>query len=224
MHAMFSTKKTISIALDNIELSGELIIPEGAGSLVLFSHGSGSSRLSPRNNFVASELHKQQIGTFLFDLLTTEEDDDYSNRFNIELLTDRLIQVTKYIASIPQLSNLNIGYFGASTGAASALKAAVALPEVVHSVVSRGGRVDLALDVAKHVKAPTLLIVGEADVDVLEMNKLVLYNLKCEKKLAIVSNASHLFVEPGTLEEVAVLATEWFKKHLKRIGSDVTVS
>ncbi len=213
--------KTILVPVGNIDLSGELIIPEDASSLVLFSHGSGSSRFSPRNNFVASELHKQNIGTFLFDLLTKEEDEVYANRFNIQLLTDRLIQVTKYISSLPQFDDLDIGYFGASTGAASALKAAAVLPDIVHSIVSRGGRPDLAMDVATKIRVPTLLIVGGADYDVLEMNRKVFKVLRCEKKLEIVRTATHLFEEPGTLEEVASLAAGWFKKYLKNAEKEL---
>lgn len=215
MHLKYRFNKTILIPVGNVDLSGELIIPNDAHSIVLFSHGSGSSRFSPRNNFVASELNKQDIGTFLFDLLTKEEDEIYENRFNIELLSERLIRVTKHIASIPQFSDLDIGYFGASTGAASALKAAAALPGIVHSVVSRGGRPDLAMDVIQKISIPTLLIVGELDEDVLELNRKVFSALKCEKKLEIVKKATHLFEEPGTLQEVAHLATEWFQNHLK---------
>jgi pimeloyl-ACP methyl ester carboxylesterase len=221
MQSRFRFNKTILVPVGNIDLSGELIIPEDASSLVLFSHGSGSSRFSPRNNFVATQFHEQNIGTFLFDLLTKEEDEVYANRFNIELLTNRLIQVTKFISYLPQFSDLDIGYFGASTGAASALKAAAVLPDIVHSIVSRGGRPDLAIDVAPKIKVPTLLIVGGKDYDVLEMNKEVLNVLRCEKKLEIVKNATHLFEEPGTLAEVALLAAGWFKKYLKNTEKEL---
>jgi dienelactone hydrolase len=183
--------------------------------LVIFSHGSGSSRFSTRNNFVAQELQKKNIGTFLLDLLTKEEDEIYANRFNIELLTERLIQATKYISKLPQCARLRIGYFGASTGAASALRAAVSLPETINAIVSRGGRPDLAMNVASKVKAPTLLIVGENDKDVLNLNNEVYKILTCEKKFDIIPNATHLFEEPGTLNEVAFLATDWFNIFLQ---------
>lgn len=215
MHLKYRFNKTILIPVGNIDLSGELIIPNEAHSIVLFSHGSGSSRFSPRNNFVAAELHKHDIGTFLFDLLIKEEDEVYANRFNIDLLTERLVQVTKHIASIPQFSDLEIGYFGASTGAASALKAAAILPGIVHTVVSRGGRPDLAMDVITKIHCPTLLIVGELDHDVLELNKVAFNALKCEKKMEIVKNATHLFEEEGALQKVAAIATGWFQNHLK---------
>lgn len=214
-------KKVIAIPIGKIELKGELIIPSNSKALVIFSHGSGSSRFSQRNNFVAKELQKQNIGTFLFDLLTKEEDELYANRFNIELLTERLIQATKYISVLPQCSELNIGYFGASTGAASALRASVSLPGVVNAIVSRGGRPDLAMDIVAKVKAPTLLIVGERDYDVLELNKDVYKVLTCEKKLEIMPSATHLFEEPGTLEQVAVFASNWFDMHLKEKSQPV---
>lgn len=205
----------ISVPAGEINLSGELIIPVNSQSLVIFSHGSGSSRFSTRNNFVARELHKQGIGTFLFDLLTKEEDMNYANRFNIELLSERLIVVTKYIRLLPAVSGLKIGYFGASTGAASALRAAAALPDIIDAVVSRGGRPDLAINIADKVKAPTLLIVGEKDYDVIEMNETAYQKLQCKKKMEIVPDATHLFEEPGTLEKAASLAADWFSAHLK---------
>jgi len=210
----------ICIPIKNIQLEGELIIPFNSESLVIFSHGSGSSRFSTRNNFVAQELHKQNIGTFLFDLLTKEEDELYANRFDIDLLTERLILVTKYVASLPQCSNLSIGYFGASTGAASAFSAAATLPKMIAAVVSRGGRPDLAMGIVKKVNAPTLLIVGEQDYDVLELNKDVYKMLTCEKRMEIIPNATHLFEEPGTLYEAALLATNWFKKYLKSTNKE----
>lgn len=209
-----SFHNTITVPLGGIELSGELVIPGGAESLILFSHGSGSSRFSPRNNFVAKELQKGNIGTFLFDLLTESEDITYSNRFDIDLLTARLIQVTKYITAHPEFSRLTLGYFGASTGAASALKAAAALPDLIHAVVSRGGRPDLALDKIGLVQAPTLLIVGGLDSEVIEMNKMAYTLMKCPKKLEIIAGASHLFQEPNTLEQVAHLAKNWFSNYL----------
>jgi len=204
----------VRIPINKMQLEGELIIPFNSESLVIFSHGSGSSRFSTRNNFVAQELHKQNISTFLFDLLTKEEDELYANRFNIDLLTERLILTTKYITSLPQCAGLKTGYFGASTGAASALRAAATLPDMIEAVVSRGGRPDLAMDIAKKVHAPTLLIVGELDYDILELNKDVYKILTCEKKLEVIPNATHLFGEPGTLYTAALLATNWFKKQL----------
>jgi dienelactone hydrolase len=197
-----------------IILEGELILPYGSDSLVIFSHGSGSSRFSTRNNFVAKELHKKNMGTFLFDLLTKKEDEIYSNRFDIDLLTERLVLVTNYIANLPQYSDLKTGYFGASTGAASALRAAVALPNIINAVVSRGGRPDMAEESIPLIKAPTLLIVGGLDYEVLELNKTVYNNLNCIKKLEIVSGANHLFEEPGTLDKVAQCAADWFNLYL----------
>jgi putative phosphoribosyl transferase len=217
-------KNTIKIPIGKIILEGELIIPAKSKSLVIFSHGSGSSRFSTRNNFVANELHKNNIGTFLFDLLTKEEDEFYANRFNIDLLTERLVLVTKHLKKMPECSNLNFGYFGASTGAASAFKAAEKLPTLVQALVSRGGRPDLALDTASKIKAPTLLIVGQNDHDVLHMNREVLLELNCEKRLEVVPSATHLFVEPGTLREVALLAGDWFSQHLeKTVKEEITI-
>lgn len=206
----------VKIRIENKEISGDLIIPELAKSIILFAHGSGSSRLSPRNMFVANEFHKHNIGTFLFDLLTAEEDLVYENRFDIELLTERLIYVTKYIALKKECHRLNIGYYGASTGAASALKAATELPNLIQAVVSRGGRPDLAIDVADKVKAPTLLIVGELDFKVKELNQGFYDKLNCEKKLEIVPGATHLFEEEGALQQVTLLAKKWFKQHLNK--------
>ena len=208
-------RKIISIPIGKIKLEGELIIPNHSKSLVIFSHGSGSSRFSTRNNFVAKELHKQNISTFLFDLLTKEEDELYSNRFNIDLLTERLIIATKYMSTLQECSELRIGYFGASTGAASALRAAASLPKIVEAMVSRGGRPDLAIDIAPKIKIPTLLIVGERDYDVLNLNKEVYEILICEKKLAVIPGATHLFEEQGTLNEAAIIAADWFNIFLQ---------
>ncbi|ERM81789.1 hypothetical protein P872_07665 [Rhodonellum psychrophilum GCM71 = DSM 17998] len=206
--------ETLNLRIDQVQLSGEMILPEKASSLVLFSHGSGSSRFSPRNNFVAKELHNVQIGSFLFDLLTEEEDEMYSNRFNIEMLTSRLVQVTEMIAADTRFSDLKMGYFGASTGAASALKAAAKLPDLIHAVVSRGGRPDMATPEISEVKAPTLLIVGGLDLEVIQLNKTAYEFMTCTKKLKIVEGATHLFEEPGTLEQVATYAAVWFKTYL----------
>ncbi|OFY85194.1 MAG: hydrolase [Bacteroidetes bacterium RIFCSPLOWO2_12_FULL_35_15] len=213
--------KLVNISIEDVNLEGQLTIPEHAESLVIFSHGSGSSRFSPRNNFVANILHENGIGTFLLDLLTKEEDEIYSNRFNIDLLSERLVIATKYLSTIKQASVLDFGYFGASTGAASALKAAAELHTLIHSVVSRGGRPDLAMDVLPLVKSPTLLIVGELDTTVLELNKKAFDKLQCTKKLKVIKGATHLFEEPGTLEMVAKIATEWFNKTLEPVRMQI---
>lgn len=197
----------------NITLHGNLTIPFGASSLVIFSHGSGSSRFSTRNNYVAGILNKEKIATLLTDLLTEREDNVFENRFNINLLTDRLVAVTSYAHQMPELKKSPIGYFGASTGAASALQAAVQLSDIIHVVVSRGGRPDLAKTL-NQVKAPTLLIVGSLDTQVIELNEQAYFLLRCEKKTEIIEGASHLFEEPGKLDEVAAMATQWFKKYL----------
>jgi putative phosphoribosyl transferase len=199
---------------DKVHLKGNLNVPAGAGSLVIFSHGSGSSRFSRRNNYVAEILNKEKIATLLADLLTEKEDKIYENRFNIELITERLITVTDHIRQRPGLQGLNIGYFGASTGGASALKAAARMGDKIHAVVSRGGRPDLAREALTEVKAPTLLIVGSLDDGVIDLNERAYETLRCEKKLEIIEGAGHLFEEPGKLREVATLATDWFTKHL----------
>jgi putative phosphoribosyl transferase len=209
----------IQIPIDSITLEGNLIIPEGAKGIVIFAHGSGSSRHSSRNQYVARELQKDGLGTLLFDLLTAEEERidmvTAHLRFDIDLLANRLIDVTKWLLSNPDTKELNIGYFGASTGAAAALIAAKEHSNVIKAVVSRGGRPDLAEKALSHVKAPTLLIVGGEDYQVIEMNQWALDRLTLkEKQLKIVPGATHLFEEPGTLEEVAYLAGEWFKKYL----------
>jgi putative phosphoribosyl transferase len=207
-------RKTVIIDLEHVTLEGELVIPDDAHGLVIFSHGSGSSRFSPRNNFVAQQLQQRGIGTFLFDLLTEEEDSDYSQRFNIELLSQRLLEVTEQILDEPEIKNLPIGYFGASTGAASALIAAAELKNKISAVVSRGGRPDLAMKQLGYVKAPTLLIVGELDAIVIKLNKDALQKLHAIKHLEIVEGATHLFEEPGTLEQVAQLSGDWFIQYL----------
>ncbi len=201
---------------EDVSLEGELIIPEHTSALVIFSHGSGSSRFSPRNNYVARQLHQHGIGTFLFDLLTEEEDEVYANRFNIELLSKRLVEVTRYLMRLPRLKAFTFGYFGASTGAASALIAASILKETIHAVVSRGGRPDLADNYLYVVESPTLLIVGELDREVMELNRQALEKLPEIKSLQSVKGATHLFEEPGTLEEVAEISARWFEKYLLR--------
>ena len=193
----------------------DLIIPQRAAGVVLFAHGSGSSRHSPRNKYVANQLREARLGTLLIDLLTPEEDETYRTRFDIGLLTQRLADAARSLAREPQTKDLPVGLFGASTGAAAALEVAAALPEAIRAVVSRGGRPDLASRVALHkVKAPTLLIVGSDDAGVIELNEQAYAELGCEKRLEIVPGATHLFEEPGTLEEVARLAAEWFTRHL----------
>jgi len=206
--------KEVEVKIDNVTLSGEVVIPETAQGVVLFSHGSGSSRFSPRNKYVAQCLQKADLGTFLFDLLTPEEDSVYENRFNIELITQRLTSVTTWFLN--NISNtFSIGYFGASTGAASALWSAATLGETVKAVVSRGGRPDLAIPVLPDVKAATLLIVGSLDYYVIDLNEKAYSMLMKDREMIIIEGATHLFEEPGTLDEVANHATNWFNKHLK---------
>ncbi len=212
---MGTTKsKGVSIQLDGLTLKGDLYIPKEPIGIVIFSHGSGSSRLSPRNKHVAKVLQKKGLATLLFDLLTEDEDQFYRMRFNIDLLTLRLIDVTQFLQQQEHTKDLPIGYFGASTGAASALRAAAFFGKDIKAVVSRGGRPDLALKDMYKVASPTLLIVGGQDDMVIELNQKAYKKLDCEKKLAIVSGATHLFKEPGTLEEVAQLSAEWFAEHL----------
>lgn len=206
-------KKEISVNVDGVFLKGNLAIPKGASGIVLFAHGSGSSRFSPRNIFVAEELEKAGIATLLIDLLTEKEDEVYETRFNIDLLTERLASVAKWLTDNPGTKNLRLGFFGASTGAAAALRAAAKEPSVC-AVVSRGGRPDLAMEHLAKVKAPTLLIVGGEDEGVIELNEKAFAELRFEKELKIVPGATHLFEEPGALEEVAKLASDWFQKHL----------
>jgi dienelactone hydrolase len=204
----------VHISLDSGVLEGMLVIPGGAPGVVVFAHGSGSSRHSPRNNFVAQVLHRSGMGTLLMDLLTTEEDSVYENRFDIDLLTWRLERATQWLMEQPESKTLDIGYFGASTGAAAALQAAATFGTSIGAVVSRGGRPDLAMPVLERVESPTLLIVGGLDDIVIDLNRKAYAKLKAEKHLAIVPGATHLFEEPGTLQEAARLAAEWFKRYL----------
>lgn len=213
------SEKLIYIPTDSIELEGSLALPEGTGALVIFAHGSGSSRHSKRNQFVASVLFEAGIGTLLFDLLTREEDTDYERRFDILLLTERLKAATRWIKEQPETRALRIGYFGASTGAAAALRAAAEPGIEIGAVVSRGGRPDLAEEALGNVTSPTLLIVGGDDAAVIELNRRAHGLLKAEKVLDIVPGATHLFEEPGTLEQVASLAAMWFNKHLVPRGA-----
>jgi alpha-beta hydrolase superfamily lysophospholipase len=208
--------KEVMIRLQRIDLPGNLIVPEHSKGIILFSHGSGSSRLSPRNNYVAKQLNKHRFATLLFDLLSKKEDLIYQNRFDIELLTQRLSEVTNWVLHNDETKNLPIGYFGASTGAASALKAAGTLGKRISAVVSRGGRPDLAgPEELKMVSAPTLLIVGEMDREVINLNKMAYEHLNCEKSMALIPGATHLFEEPGTLEKVTEISAAWFENHLK---------
>jgi putative phosphoribosyl transferase len=197
-----------------ISLPGQLALPETAHGLVLFAHGSGSSRTSPRNRFVAGVLHESWLGTLLFDLLTEQESLDRVNVFDIGLLAERLAAAIRFVASREQTAALPLGLFGASTGAAAALVAAAHEPRV-KAVVSRGGRPDMAGGALPRVSAPTLLIVGGHDTEVLALNRLALQEITVEKQLAVVPEATHLFEEPGTLEEAARLAAEWFARHLR---------
>lgn len=215
-------KKEIDIPADGVTLKGDLHIPTDSKGLVVFSHGSGSSRLSPRNRFVAGTLESNGFATLLFDLLTEEEDMDYNQRFDIDLLTKRLIAVTNWLRQQSDYSEFDIGFFGSSTGAASALKAAASLGnDIVKAVVSRGGRPDLAMDVLSNVESPTLLLVGGLDTQVIELNKKAYDRLECEKELTIIPGASHLFEEEGKLEQVTRHANQWFLKHLYRYQADI---
>ena len=198
-------------------LSGDLEIPEGARAVVLFAHGSGSSRFSPRNRYVAQTLNRAGLGTLLMDLLTEEEDSDPSLRFDIQFLANRLLRATEWLG---HRTRLLTGYFGASTGAAAALAAAAQRPNDIYAIVSRGGRPDLAGDALESVLAPTLLIVGGMDRTVLELNRRALHRLRAGCELAVVPGATHLFEEPGALDEVARLAQEWFTKHLPKADLD----
>jgi putative phosphoribosyl transferase len=206
----------IHILVDAVQLEGALAVPEHAQGLVVFAHGSGSSRFSPRNAFVARVLRASGIGTQLLDLLTEEEDEVYATRFDIDLLTERLLLVTSWLQSQPQTRNLAIGYFSASTGAAAALNAAASADTRISAVVSRGGRPDLAEKALARVQSPTLLLVGGKDDVVLQLNRQAYAWLQAPKRLIVIPGATHLFEEPGTLEEVARLAAQWFQRYLQK--------
>jgi pimeloyl-ACP methyl ester carboxylesterase len=206
--------ETREVRISPLGLAGTLRLPHGATALVVFAHGSGSSRLSPRNMMVAEAMNAKGIATFLFDLLTEEEEDQRAKVFDIALLAERLIDVIRWIDRERELQPLPLGIFGASTGAAAALVAAAKLGDRVHAIVSRGGRPDLAGAALEMVSAPTLLIVGGADYGVIELNEAALARLKAPKTLVIVPGASHLFPEPGALEVVIEHATGWFRHHL----------
>jgi pimeloyl-ACP methyl ester carboxylesterase len=210
-----TTENLVHIPVDDVGLEGILEVPDGAGGLVVFAHGSGSSRKSPRNNFVAEVIRDRGLGTLLFDLLTEEEDQIRENRFDIPLLTDRLVAVTEWLWTRDTTRDLNVGYFGSSTGAASALRAAARLEDDIDAVVSRGGRVDMASEVLDEITMPTLFIVGGADTQVLELNREAYDQLSCEKELHVVEGAGHLFEDEGELEEVADVAADWFAGALR---------
>ncbi|HTH72529.1 MAG TPA: alpha/beta family hydrolase [Candidatus Pristimantibacillus sp.] len=204
----------VRIPVGEVQLDAELDVPPGAHGLVIFAHGTGSGRLSPRNSAVAQRLRTHALATLLVDLLTAEEDIDREKRFDIQLLTERLGAITDWAQVHPDIKKLPIGYFGASTGAAAALNAAANRQKTVRAVVSRGGRVDLARESLASLKTPTLFAVGQNDFGVLEVNEEAFLEVPGTKELAIIPHATHLFEEPGTLDRVAQLAAEWFNEYL----------
>ncbi len=212
------SETAVRVTTGSVNLEGDLSIPGDARGIVIFAHGSGSSRLSPRNRYVASVLRGASLATLLFDLLTGEEEaEDIMTgrlRFDVNFLADRLIGATDWVNAHPGAGKLDVGYFGASTGTAAALIAAMQRPDIVRAIVSRGGRPDLAEAALPRVRAPTLLIVGGRDYTIIPLNRMALEKLQVEKQFAIVPRATHLFEEPGALEEVARLATDWFHQHL----------
>ena len=222
--------RLIQIRVGRVALEGNLSPTAQTGGVVLFAHGSGSSRHSPRNRHVARMLNRANLATLLVDLLTPEEEVVDARtahlRFDIGLLTERLIGATDWLTQHPYTRHLRVGYFGASTGAGAALVAAAERPNIVGAVVSRGGRPDLAGPALAHVRAPTLLIVGGYDLQVIQLNRVALAQLRCEKELVIIPRATHLFEEPGTLDEVARLAREWFERYLTaaRLMGDMSSS
>jgi putative phosphoribosyl transferase len=211
-------ERLVCVTAGPVRLDGNLTLPEGSPAVVLFAHGSGSSRHSPRNRYVARLLNEAKLATLLIDLLTLHEEVIDARtaqlRFDIDLLAERLVDATDWLTQFPDTKDLRIGYFGASTGAAAALAAAALRPDPVGAIVSRGGRPDLAGAALIRVRAPTLLIVGENDKQVIQLNRAALAQLRCEKQLAIVPGATHLFEEPGALDVVARLARDWFERHL----------
>ena len=211
-------ERAIRVATGRVTLEGNLNLPREARGVVLFAHGSGSSRHSPRNRHVATVLNEGKLATLLIDLLTPDEEAidlrTAQLRFDIGLLAERLVGTTDWLTQHEDTRHLRIGIFGASTGAAAALVAAAERPNVVDAVVSRGGRPDMAGSALPHVRAPTLLVVGGNDTQVLELNRMAYAQLRCERRLMIVAGATHLFEEPGALDEVAQLARDWFERHL----------
>jgi pimeloyl-ACP methyl ester carboxylesterase len=228
MHAMNKSETQtvdellVQVPAGAVTLEGNLTLPPDAQAVVLFAHGSGSSRHSPRNRYVARLLNEAKLATLLIDLLTLHEEAiDASTaqlRFDIDLLAQRLVDATDWLSQFPDTKHLRIGYFGASTGAAAALVAAAERPDQVRAIVSRGGRPDLAGSALPRVRAPTLLIVGGNDAQVIQLNQMALAQLRSEKQLVIIPGATHLFVEPGALDKVALLAREWFQRHLIRLA------
>lgn len=217
-------ERLVQVKSTGVVLEGSLAIPDGAEGIVLFAHGSGSSRYSPRNQYVAGVLQQAGLGTLLIDLLTAEEEkvDDHTMhlRFDIPLLAQRVAGAADWLAGNPETRRLSVGYFGASTGAAAALVAAAKHPGTAKAIVSRGGRPDLAGPLLSQVRAPTLLIVGGDDAPVIELNESARRQMGSECKLVIVPGATHLFEEPGALEQVAGLAADWFARHLKTAGTE----
>ena len=216
----YETEREVWIAIEPVRLAGNLSIPERAQGLVLFAHGSGSSRFSPRNRYVARILYESGLATLLIDLLTPDEEaqDQLTGhlRFDIQMLARRLVRVSDWLDQNVDTRYLNIGYFGASTGGGAALVAAAQRPDLIKAVVSRGGRPDLAGAALAQVKAPTLLIVGGNDTPVIAMNRDALKQIQAEKRLEIIPGATHLFEEPGALDKVALLARDWFQEHLRK--------
>jgi putative phosphoribosyl transferase len=212
-------EQLVQVPAGSVTLEGNLTLPEESRAVVLFAHGSGSSRYSPRNRYVARVLNEAKLATLLIDLLTLHEEVVDARtaqlRFDIDLLAERLVDATDWLTQFPDTKHLRIGYFGASTGAAAALAAAAVRPDAVRAIVSRGGRPDLAGAALTRVQAPTLLIVGEHDDQVVQLNRQALAQLRCEKRLLIVPGATHLFEEPGALDEVARLARDWLQRHLE---------
>jgi putative phosphoribosyl transferase len=217
---MTHRETSVKIPIGNVVVEGNLNIPLGAKGIVLFAHGSGSSRFSTRNQYVANEFNKSKIGTLLFDLLTSEEEEKDTftaeYRFDIDLLAERLIGATERLKKDKQTKDYAFGYFGASTGAAAALMGAAKLPNDISAVVSRGGRPDLAMEYLRQVKAPTLLLVGGLDTEVIELNRQAMAKMTAENKLIIIPGATHLFEEPGKLAEVAKASKDWFLKYLAK--------
>nr|WP_298163763.1 dienelactone hydrolase family protein [uncultured Pseudomonas sp.] len=217
-----SVVRGLQLALSDAHLNADLLLPGGAKGLVVFVHGSGSGRLSPRNQQVARYFAERGLGALLFDLLSEAEQRldavTCELRFDIPLLTERIIEVIDWLQRHSELARLRIGLFGASTGAAAALIAAAQRPQAIYALVSRGGRTDLAGQAVAQVRAPTLQIVGGQDIAVLHMNREVSSRLQCEQQLRVVAGATHLFVEPGALEEVARLAADWFQRYLEGGG------
>ncbi len=211
-------ERLVRVPAGPVTLEGNLTLPEQSRGIVLFAHGSGSSRHSPRNRYVARLLNEAKLATLLIDLLTLHEEVIDARtaqlRFDIDLLAERLVDATDWLTQFPDTKDLRIGYFGASTGAAAALAAAALRPDPVGAIVSRGGRPDLAGAALIRVRAPTLLIVGENDKQVIQLNRAALAQLRCKKQLVIVPGATHLFEEPGALDVVARLARDWFERHL----------